>query len=307
MRRGRQRLPAERWLLAASYASVCVALLLIMLKCWAWLVSGSASMLGSLIDSVVDSMASLVSMVAVRYSLKPADADHRFGHGKAEPLAALTQSAFILGSALLLLLYCVERLLRVQEEPMTHTGIALFVCAVAIVCTLGLVTLQSHAIRLTGSAAIRADRLHYHSDLLMNVAVIVSLLSARAGYGRVDIVMGVLIALLIGSGAVQIGREALDLLMDKALPEDVVARIRATAISIPGVLGVHDLRTRRSGLRYCIQCHVEIADHTTLLEAHAIADAVEVRLEAEFPGSDVIIHQDPRPAGVRGDDFSLTR
>jgi ferrous-iron efflux pump FieF len=302
-----QRLPGERWLLAASYASVSVALLLIALKCWAWLVSGSASMLGSLIDSVMDSMASLVSMLAVRYSLRPADADHGFGHGKAEPLAALAQSAFIFGSALLLLLYCVERLLRVEEEPMTHTGIALLVCVVAIVCTLGLVALQSHAIRLTGSAAIRADRLHYHADLLMNVVVIVSLLCARLGYGRVDIVMGVLIALLIGSGAVQIGREALNLLMDKALPDEVVARIRSVALSIPGVLGLHDLRTRRSGLRYCIQCHVEIADHTTLLEAHAIADAVEERLEAEFPGADVIIHQDPRPLVAQAGDFRPIR
>lgn len=296
----------ERWLLAASYASVGVALSLIVVKGWAWLASGSASMLGSLIDSVMDSMASLVSMAAVRYSLKPADRDHRFGHGKAEPLAALAQSAFILGSALLLLLYCAERLLRAEHEPMMHTGLGLAVSAVAIACTLGLVALQSHAIRLTGSTAIRADRLHYHSDLLMNVAVIVSLLCARVGYARVDVLMGVLIALLIGTGALKIGREALDLLMDKALPEEIVRRIREIALGSAGVLGVHDLRTRRSGLRYFIQCHIEIADHTPLLAAHAIADAVERRLVAEYPGADVIIHQDPHTLVLRGADRSTS-
>lgn len=290
---GRPLQHGERWLLAASYASVAVALVLIVLKAAAWFASGSASMLGSLIDSLMDSMASLVSMAAVRYSLKPADDDHRFGHGKAESLAALAQAAFILGSALLLLLYCAERLLHDKHEPMTHTGIGLVVSGVAIVASIGLVIVQSHAIRLTRSTAIRADRLHYQSDLLMNVAVIVSLLSAGMGYGRVDSVIGILIALLIAHGALAIGREAFDLLMDKALPDAVVARIRTIVLDSPGVLGMHDLRTRRSGMRYFIQCHLEIADRTPLVEAHAIVEALEERLETEYPGADVIIRQDP--------------
>lgn len=289
----------ERWLLAASYASVSVALVLIVLKSVAWFASGSASMLASLVDSLMDSLASLVSMAAVRYSLKPADEDHRFGHGKAESLAALAQAAFILGSASLLLLHCAERLFRDEHDTMTHTGIGIAVSGFAIIATLGLLLVQSHAIRLTGSAAIRADRLHYQSDLLTNVAVIISLLSARVGYGQVDIIIGMLIALLIGHGALTIAREAFDLLMDKALPDEVVARIREIVLESPGVLGVHDLRTRRSGMRYFIQCHLEIADETPLVEAHAIVEALEERLETEYPGADVIIRQDPHSLVVR--------
>lgn len=293
------RMSEDRWLLAASYSSIAVALGLILLKYWAWSLTGSASMLGSLIDSLMDLVASTVSMLAVRYSLKPADADHRFGHGKAEPLAALVQSFFILGSALLLMLYSAERLMQTSETPMTHIGIGLAVAVMAIVCTLALVMLQTRVIRMTGSAAIRADRLHYATDLLMNIVVVVSLLCAHLGYGRVDTVMGVLIALLIGSGAVRIGSDALDLLMDKELPDEIVGRIRSLVLSVPGVLGVHDLRTRRSGLRYFIQCHVEMADYTPLREAHAITDEVEACLIAEFPGADVILRQDPHSLVVR--------
>jgi ferrous-iron efflux pump FieF len=290
---------AERWLLTASYASVSVALFLIVLKAGAWLYTGSASMLGSLVDSVIDSLASTVSMFAVRYSLKPADEDHRFGHGKAESLAALMQAAFVMGSALLLLLYCLEKLLRPGGHVLEHTEVGVAVTVCAIVCTLALVALQTHAIHLTGSTAISADRLHYRSDLLMNASVIVSLLLAGRGYAQIDVFMGVLIALIISRGSVHIGREAFGMLMDRALPRDVDDRIRAIAVSSPGVQGVHDLRTRRSGMRHIIQLHVELSDSTSLLEAHRIADEVELHLLEEFPGADVIIHQDPESVAAR--------
>jgi len=287
------RSSAERWLLLASYGSVTVALFLILVKAAAWLYTGSASLLGSLIDSFMDSMASLISMAAVRYSLKPADEEHRFGHGKAESLAALAQSAFIMGSAVLLFLYCLERILHGREYVLEHTGIGMAVSVCAIVCTLGLLALQGHAIRLTGSTAIGADRLHYKSDLFMNASVIASMLFAQHGVYQVDAIIGVVIAVTISVGAVQIGREAFGLLMDKALPPAVDQRIRELALSSPGVLGVHDLRTRRSGMRYIIQLHLELDDDTSLLVAHGIADAVEMRLRAAYPGADVIIHQDP--------------
>jgi ferrous-iron efflux pump FieF len=290
------RRSAESWLLLASYGSVAVALILIVVKAAAWLYTGSASLLGSLIDSFMDSMASLLSMAAVRYSLKPADEEHRFGHGKAESLAALAQSAFIMGSAVLLFLYCVERIVQAEEHVLENTGIGIAVSVCAIVCTLGLLALQTHAIGLTGSTAISADRLHYKSDLLMNGAVIVSLLFAQRGVYLVDVIMGLFIAVVISRGAVHIGWEAFGLLMDKALPPEVDHHIRELALSSPGVLGVHDLRTRRSGMRYIIQLHVELEDETSLLVAHGIADAVETRLREAYPGADVIIHQDPHSA-----------
>jgi ferrous-iron efflux pump FieF len=285
---------SERWLLAASYCSVGVALTLILMKSVAWLYTGSASLLGSLLDSVMDSFASIVSMLAVRYSLKPADEDHSFGHGKAESLAALAQAGFIMGSAVLLLLYCVQRLLHPGESTLENTGAGVAVAACAIVFTLGLVALQTHVVRITGSTAISADRLHYKSDLFLNASVIVSMVLAQRGFPEVDVFMGVVIALIICRGSVHIGLDAFNMLMDKALPAEVNARIKQVAVSSEGVLGVHDLRTRRSGMRYIIQLHIELADGTSLLDAHRIADEVEARLHGEFPGADVIIHQDPQ-------------
>lgn len=286
----------RRWLLAASYASVGVALTLILAKTVAWWLSGSASMLGSLLDSVMDSMASLVNMVAIRYSLKPADADHRFGHGKAESLAGLAQAGFILASAMLLAAHCARRLLGEQPHTVAHESIGIAVTITAIVLTLCLLALQSRVVRITGSTAIRADSLHYRSDLLLNLVVGAALVGAARGYPLLDVAFGALIAVAIAGGAVRIGWDAFDMLMDRELPPDVDREILALALGCDGVLGVHDLRTRRAGTRYVIQLHLEFPDSMTLLAAHGVADEVESRLGQRFPGADVIIHQDPQSA-----------
>ncbi len=287
--------PAEsrRWLLIASYASVGVAIFLIVLKSAAWIYTGSASLLGSLLDSVMDSMASLVTVLAIHYSLKPADEDHRFGHGKAESLAALAQAGFILGSAGLLLLYCIQKLMRPAGHAVENAGIGLAVTVCAIVLTIGLVLLQSHAVRLTHSTAISADRLHYKSDLLMNLSVIVALVFAQRGFALMDVILGLLIALFISHGALRIGWEAFGMLMDRELPPEVDNAIFELAMTHSGVIGVHGLRTRRSGMRYVIQLHIEMPDDMPLLHAHRIADEVEAALLEKFPGADIIIHQDP--------------
>ncbi len=283
-----------RWLLAASYASVGVAFVLIAAKLVAWFLTDSASMLGSLLDSVMDSMASLINMVAVRYSIKPADEDHRFGHGKAESLAGLAQSGFILASAILLLVHCAERLAGPPSHGLENAGIGVIVTVFALCCTLGLVAVQTHAIRLTGSTAIRADSLHYKSDILLNLSVMAALAGASLGFPRVDAVFGAGIAFFIAHGAWRIGWEAFDMLMDRELPPEVDREILALALAHREVLGVHDLRTRRSGNRYHIQLHLEFADETLLLSAHTVADEVEAAIAARFPGADIIIHQDPQ-------------
>ncbi len=283
-----------RWLLAASYASVVVAFLLIAAKLVAWYLTDSASMLGSLLDSVMDSMASLINMVAVRYSIKPADEDHRFGHGKAESLAGLAQSGFILASAILLLVHCAERLAGPAPPGLENVGVGLAVTVFALCSTLALVAVQAHAIRLTGSTAIRADSLHYKSDILLNLSVMAALGGAGWGFPRVDAILGTGIAFFIAHGAWRIGWEAFDMLMDRELPPEVDKEILALALSHHEVLGVHDLRTRRSGNRYHIQLHLEFADDTVLLSAHKVADEVEAAIGARFPGADIIIHQDPQ-------------
>ena len=283
----------RRWVLIATNASVAVAIVLILAKSVAWYFTASASLLGSLLDSVMDSMASVLTLLAVRYSLKPADADHRFGHGKAESLAALAQAGFITASSMFLMGYCLQRVITGDAEGLEHTAAGFWVSALAIACTLVLVSIQSHAVRISGSAAISADSLHYRSDLLLNLTVIFALAGARFGYPQLDAFVGMAIAVYIARGAWKIGWVAFDALMDRELPHEVDRAIMKLALSHAGVTGVHDLRTRQSGMRYHIQLHLEFDDSTPLITAHTISDEVEAALLREYPGADVLIHQDP--------------
>lgn len=286
---------AARLLRLATTASVATALLLIVVKLVAFVLTDSVSILSTLIDSLLDAAASLVNLVAVRHALVPADREHRFGHGKAEPLAAMVQAAFITGSAIFLVIEAVPRLFT--PHPVSHSGIGIGVMAFSIVATLALVTLQRRVIRRTGSLAISADQLHYLGDVLVNGAVIVALiLATQLGWTFADPLFGIGIAAYILYNAWQIAAGALDMLMDRELPEDERERIRGVIRQRAGVLGLHDLRTRASGPQIFIQCHIELAGDQTLLQSHAIADAVEQDLRDAFPGAEVIIHQDPYPA-----------
>ena len=281
----------ERLLRLATLASVVTVSILIVTKLAAWIMTGSVSILASLIDSVMDSLASLINLVAVRYSLQPADAEHRFGHGKAEPLAGLAQAAFICGSAIFLVFHAIDRLRYPHplEDVASGVGVMLF----AIVMTLGLLAVQRHVIRRTGSTAIRADALHYASDLLTNVSIIIALYLSTLGWSWADPVFAIGVAIYIFYSAVRIGHDAFQLLMDRELPIDVQETIRHIALGQSGVQGIHDLRTRQSGQTRFIQLHVELDDRLPLIEAHAIADGVEQAIREAVPGSDVIVHQDP--------------
>ncbi len=281
-----------RW---ATYASVVTALLLIAAKVVAYLLTDSVSLLSTLLDSLLDAAASLINLLAVRHALTPADREHRFGHGKAEPLAALGQSTFIAGSAAFLIVQAANRL--VSPHPVTNTGIGLGVMAFSIAATLLLVLFQRFVIRRTGSLAIKADSLHYASDLIVNASVVVALvLVAVYGWQRVDPVFGAGISLYIIYTAWQIARTALDMLMDRELPDEDRKHIRAIALANPGVRAVHDLRTRASGPTVFVQMHLELDGKLTLAEAHAIADAVEAQVHAAYSGAEIIIHEDP--AGI---------
>lgn len=281
----------ERLLKLATYASVGVAFGLIALKSGVWMLSGSVSILASLIDSLMDSAASIINLFAVRYALKPADREHRFGHGKAEALAGLAQAAFISGSAVLVLLQGMERLL--DPQPLGATGLGIAVMLLSIIATLGLLAVQRHVIARTGSTAINADALHYRSDLLLNASVILALLLAAYGIQRADALMGLGIALYIGYSAVRIGLDAIQILMDHELPDDVRAEALALARSIPGVVDVHDFRSRQSGQHWFMQMHVELPAQMALADAHELGEAVRSALEERFPQVDVLIHTDP--------------
>ncbi len=285
--------PAERarWLQRATRASVATAVLLILVKLVAWLLTGALSILASLIDSLMDALASLVNLLAVRWSLQPADAEHRFGHGKAEPLAGLAQAAFIAGSAVFLVLHALERLRQPQRLEATAVGIG--VMLFAMFATLLLLWLQRRVIRLTGSSAIRADALHYASDLLANLGVIAALVLAGRGVQIADPLFALLVAGYIFVSAGRITRAALEQLMDRELPEAVQKRILEAARRPAAVRGVHALRTRQAGPVPFVQLHLELDGDLPLREAHAIADEVDAAIRQLLPGAEVIIHQDP--------------
>lgn len=290
-----------RLLRLATYASVGTAVLLILVKLGAWLVTGAVSVMASLIDSLMDAFASLINLLAVRYSLQPADADHGFGHGKAEALAGLGQAAFIAGSAAFLSLHAVDRLLHPQ--PLTHIGAGVAVMAFAIAATGALLTLQHHVIRRTRSTAIRADALHYATDLATNAATLIALGLAAFGWSGLDPVFALGIAAFILYSAYRIARDAVDLLMDRELAREERERIREAAAAVPGVLGVHGLRTRRSGQTPIIQMHLQLEDELPLMEAHQISSAVEDAVLELFPQADITIHQDPVSLGLEGDQY----
>jgi ferrous-iron efflux pump FieF len=279
----------------ATYASVGVATILIGAKLFAYLMTDSVSLLSTLLDSLLDAAASLVNLVAVRTALVPADAEHRFGHGKAEPLAAMGQSAFIAGSALFLLVEAGNRV--VNPSPIQNSGIGLAVMVFSIAATFLLVLYQRHVIRRTNSVAIRADSTHYVSDLLVNGAVIASLLIWRQfGWALADPIFAGFVGIYILFTAWRIAQSSLDLLMDRELPDSERRRIREIALANPVVRDLHDLRTRSSGQATFIQFHLELDGAMPLTQAHTVSDEVEDAILAEFPGAEIIIHEDP--AGV---------
>lgn len=282
------------WVKIATRASVSVAFTLIIVKLWAWLATDAASMLASATDSMLDGLASLFTFFSVRYALQPADREHRFGHGKAESLAALVQSALITGSAMLLLVHSAQQLW--QGSVVQKPGLGVYVSILAIALTLGLVLLQRVAIRHTESKAIAADHLHFQSDLLLNSAVIAALLLSAYGWYWADSLFAIIIAIYLAYGAIRIGWDAFQGLMDRELPEQDKEKIVAVLSSTAGIHGWHDLRTRASGPTRFIQCHVELKDELSLKAAHDIADGAEQQLRELFPDTDVIIHMDPLSA-----------
>ena len=276
----------------ATYASVSVACLLIALKTGAWFATESIAMLSTLVDSLLDALASIVSLFAVRHALTPADREHRFGHGKAEALAAMAQSAFIAGSSVLLLFQAGERFINPRPLATPETGI--WVMVVSIVLTVGLVAFQLWVVGRTKSVAVAADSLHYRGDILVNFAVIAALvLGARFGWLYADPIFGTAIAFYILYNAWLIVREALDMLMDRELPDEERRRIREIALTHADVEDLHEMRTRRSGPTSFIQFHLVMNAELTLLKAHEVSDAVELELRRTFPDAEIIIHQDP--------------
>jgi ferrous-iron efflux pump FieF len=276
----------------AAVASVATASFLLLLKAWAAWSTGSVAMLASLADTGLDLLASLITLYAVRLAATPADHDHRFGHGKAEALAALAQVGIIAFSALAIGWRAVQRL--AGGEATAHSEYGIGVSAVAIAVTLTLLAYQRRVIARTGSVAIEADHVHYQSDLLLNLAVIAALvLDQHLGLTGADPLFGILIALWLLWGAWRASSRAVDQLMDREWPEEKRRRFVEVAARHPALKGLHDLRTRTSGSRDFVQFHVWVDPTMTVAEAHRVMDEVEHKLEAQFPGTEILIHLDP--------------
>jgi ferrous-iron efflux pump FieF len=276
----------------AALASVAMALMLLGLKAYAALATGSVAMLGSLADTALDVVASLVTLFGVRIAAMPADRDHRFGHGKAEALAALAQVVIISISAVGIGWRAIDRLLHGAQTANAEYGIG--VSIVAIVATLALVAYQRSVVRRTGSVAIRTDAVHYQSDLLLNLSVIAALaLDQYGGFAGADPLFGLAIALWLIWGAWRASSHALDQLMDREWPEEKRLRFLAIASSRPEAKGIHDLRTRSSGTHDFAQFHIWVDPKMTVEAAHEVVEAIEDDLGHEFPGCEVLIHLDP--------------
>lgn len=281
-----------RLLRLATYASVSTATILVALKAWAWQITDSVSLLSSLADSGLDVLASLITFFAVRVSLKPADQEHRFGHGKAEGLAALAQSVIITASAAYVLIETIDRILNPADVERATLGITVMLISVAL--TLALVSVQRYVRKRTESAAIAADAMHYKTDLLINLGVAVAIAVSTLPGGRVadPLVAAAVMAYLL-FGVWKIARQALDILMDREIPDEDRERIARLAESHPRVHDIHDLKTRHGGSNYIVQFHVLLDSSLSLAEAHVILDDVEDRIRAEFPGCELLLHPDP--------------
>ena len=280
-----------RLLRRATSAALATAMLLALSKAVAWWLSGSVSLLAGLTDSLLDGAASLLNLLAVHYSLRPADDDHRYGHGKAEALAGLGQAAFICVSAILVGVQGVDRLLHPQ--PLGAQGVGIAVMLLSLAMTALLLSYQRHVVKVTGSTAIRADSLHYRSDLLLNASILLALVLAGFGWERLDALFGMGIAFYILWSAVSIVREAGAVLMDTELSPEISEHMQQLVRDIPGVHGCHDFRTRISGTRWFVQLHLELPGELPLSRAHDLCVAAEEAISSRYPQAEVLVHADP--------------
>lgn len=288
----------ESLLKKATYASVSVALILIIAKLYAWYVTDSVSLLSTLVDSILDAGASLITLVAVHHAMKPADDDHKFGHGKAEALAGLVQSVLIALSAVFLLVEVGIRIFSPEEIHRSEIGI--IVVVFAIVLTFFLLSYQHKVVKKTNSVAIKADSMHYKTDLYINLGVLFALVVSKyTDTSLVDTLLGGVITCYILYSAWKVAKQVSDILMDKELSADVTNEIRSIVVSNKKVKGIHDLRTRSTGHEIFIQLHMELNGKINLFDAHDISDEVSKDIRARFHNAEVLIHLDPLSEGKK--------
>ena len=291
----------EIWARRATTASIVIAATLIAIKAAGWFMTDSVSLLSSMIDSMLDVGTSVINFMAVRSAWRPADHDHRFGHGKAEPLAGLFQSAFMIGAAILVLAEAGSRL--PEPQPIRFAVEGVWIMSISLVMTVGLVLLQRKAVRMSGSVAVDADSMHYTSDILSNLAVIVALVAGFSGLNWADPAIGGMVALFLLYSAVKVGRNSVSVLMDQELPESDSQRIIELTMKNASVIGIHRLRTRSSGVHRFAEIELIMDGGMLMRESHTICHQVMDSIRAEYPDLDITIHPEP-PEDIHLDEFS---
>lgn len=291
----------EIWARRATTASIVIAATLIAIKAAGWFMTDSVSLLSSMIDSMLDVGTSVINFMAVRSAWRPADHDHRFGHGKAEPLAGLFQSAFMIGAAILVLAEAGSRL--AEPQPIRFAVEGVWIMSISLVMTVGLVLLQRKAVRMSGSLAVDADSMHYTSDILSNLAVIVALVAGFSGLNWADPAIGGMVALFLLYSAVKVGRNSVSVLMDQELPESDSQRIIELTMKNASVIGIHRLRTRSSGVHRFAEIELIMDGGMLMRESHTICHQVMDSIRSEYPDLDITIHPEP-PEDIHLDEFS---
>lgn len=284
----------KKLVMLAGFASVATAISLIIMKFVVWMISDSASILASLTDSLVDCLASLINLLAIRYALAPADSDHRFGHFKAEALASLAQAAFISGSAILVIIHGISSLKA--TEVVANVDSAIYVSIASIIITCILVSFQAIVYKKTKSEAIGADRMHYLSDVLFNLGVILALGLAKYGYVWADGLFAAILGLFILKSAFEIAKKAISVLLDRSLSTEDTEKILKAILSVPDIISVHDIQTRTAGPQCFIQAHIVLPSNMPLLHAHDITDRAELAIKQDFPEAQITLHMEPDEA-----------
>jgi len=279
------------WVRLAAIFSTSVALLLVVMKLYAWLVTDSSAMLASTTDSILDLFASLMNIVILRFALAPADKEHTFGHGKAESLAGLVQASFVAGSAIILIFSGIYRL--INPQVIVKSEVAIWVTLIAIALTLVLVLFQRYVIKKTGSIIISGDALHYQSDLLLNFGVLGAIILSQGILLEADGIFTITVALYLFFGAGKIMVQSIAQLMDRELTDEELSQIKKITLAHNKAIGIHDLRTRQAGVKRFIQFHLELSDELSLYEAHQIGDEIETEICKALSPCEVFIHHDP--------------
>lgn len=282
----------ETLLKCATYFSTITSFIILVIKLYAWWMTNSISILASLLDSFLDISASIINLLAIRYSLIPPDDDHRFGHDKIQDLSVFLQAIFFIISGCSVIGLSINRI--INPIIIEHSSLGIWIMILSIFLTSFLILFQSFVIKRTNSKIIVADKLHYTIDMVTNLSVVLSLwISKQYNFIYLDVIFAILISFYVIHEGVDLIKQTFKNLMDEELSDDEKQKILNILSSEKKIIGVHEFKTRYAGNKAFIQFHIELDPEMKLRDAHTISDNIENQIKKLFEECEVIIHQDP--------------